>query len=164
MLTQALGRGAEVMMRDGSKPLWTKEESVEVDADPAFAFRYLASIGNMTADPGIERVEADGPYRDRPGLRGRTYLVGGGTTSWVVSEVDPGRRLAIDLELRDACLRFEFRFEPRTGGGTIVRQRVSLVGPNAAEYLEGVESGFAMSLADGMRAVADRIDAAATHG
>jgi hypothetical protein len=151
-------------MSDAARPLWTKEESVEVEADPAFAFRYLASIENMTADPGIDRVETDGPYRDRPGMRGKTHLVGGGTTSWVVSEVVPGRRLAIDLELRDAWLRFEFRFEPRTGGGTMVSQRVSLFGPNAAEYLEGVESGFATSLHDGMRTVRDRIDAAATHG
>ena len=43
----------------------------------------------------------------------------------------------------------------------MLTQRVSLFGPNAGEYLEGVEEGFATSLRDGMRAVRDRIDEAA---
>lgn len=150
-------------MSDSMSPLWAKEESVEADAEPAFAFQYLASIENMAADPGIERVEADGPSRDRRGMRGKTHLKGGGHTDWVVSDVEPDRRLVIDVALRDACLRFEFRFEPRAGGGTILSQQVSLLGPNAAEYLGGVEAGFATSLRDGMRAVRDRIDAAAAH-
>jgi hypothetical protein len=51
--------------------------------------------------------------------------------------------------------------EERVGGGSVLTQRVSLFGPNAREYLEGVEAGFAASLRDGMRAVRDRIDEAA---
>jgi len=146
---------------DALKPLWAKQESVEVGAEPAFAFRYLASIENMAADPGIERVEADGLSRDRPGMRGKTYLVGGGSTEWVVADAEADRRMVIDLMLPDAFVRFDLRFEPRPGGGTIFTQRVSLFGPNAAEYLGGVEAGFATSLRDGMLAVRDRIDAAA---
>jgi hypothetical protein len=146
---------------DALQPLWAKQESVEVGAEPAFAFRYLASIENMTADPGIERVEADGVSRDRPGMRGKTYLVGGGSTEWVVADAEADRRMVIDLILPDACVRFDLRVEPRQGGGTIFTQRVSLFGPNAADYLEGVEAGFATSLRDGMVAVKDRIDAAA---
>jgi hypothetical protein len=114
----------------------------------------------MTADPGIDRVEADGPYRDRSGMHGRTYLVGGGHADWEVTAVEPNRRLVIDLPLRDAVLRFEFRFEERLGGGSIVSQRVSLFGANASTYLEGVAAGFGASLQDGMRAVRDRMDAA----
>jgi hypothetical protein len=148
-------------MSDALKPLWEKEETVEVTAEPAFAFRYLASVENMSEDPGVERVETDGPRRDRLGMRGRTFLRGGGSTDWVVSDVQPDRRLAIDLELPDACLRFELRFEERTGGGTMFTQRISLFGPNALQYLEGVRSGFDTSLRDGMRAVRDRIEAAA---
>ena len=73
-------------MADAERPLWEKEESVEARADPAFAFRYWTNVENMAADPGIERVETDGPL-DRAGVHGRTYLVGGGTTDWVVIEV-----------------------------------------------------------------------------
>lgn len=40
-------------------------------------------------DPGIEWVETDGPYRR--GMRGITHL-GGGTTEWVVADLDPDRR------------------------------------------------------------------------
>jgi hypothetical protein len=150
-------------MSDAQGPLWETEESVETRAAPAVAFRYLTSIENMAADPGIERVETDGPYRDRLGMRGRTYRVGGGNTDWQVAAVGPDRRLVIDVALRDAVLRFEFHFEERLGGGSIVSQRVSLFGPNASEYLEGVAAGFGSTLRDGMRAVRDRIDAASNE-
>lgn len=149
------------MMAEAGQPLWSKEESVEATASPAFAFRYWTSIENMTADPGIERVETDGRFLDRAGMRGRTHLKGGGTTDWVVTEVEPGRRFVIEVALSEATLRFELRFEPRTGGGSVLSQRVSLHGPNAAQHREGVEAGFGGSLAEGMRAVRDRLDAAA---
>jgi hypothetical protein len=147
-------------MSDAERPLWKMEESVEARAEPAFAFRYLTNIDNMAADPGIDRVETDGPYR--VGMHGKTYLAGGGTTDWVVTAVEPDRRFVIDMELRDAFLRFEFRFEERLGGGSVVSQRVSLFGPNASEYREGVAAGFGTTLRDGMRAVRDRVDAAST--
>lgn len=146
-------------MTDAKQPLWAKEESVESKAQPAFAYRYWTSIENIIADPGVERVETDGPLRDRPGARGKTCLVGGGTADWVVAEVEPDRLLVIEMPLDNATLRFELRFEERTGGGSVLTQRVSLFGPNAAAFLEGVESGFGTSLRDGMRAVRDRVDA-----
>jgi hypothetical protein len=81
----------------------------------------------------------------------------------VVAEAEPERRVVIDVALSDATLRFELRVDERLGGGSVLTQRVSLFGPNAAEHLEGVEAGFATSLRDGMRAVRDRIDEAARH-
>src|SRR5262245_43387346 len=140
-------------MSDAQLPLWEMEESVEAVADVSSAFRYLTAIKNMMADPGIERVEADGPCRNRVGMHGKTYLVGGGSTDWEVTAVEPDRRLAIDIALREAVLRFEFRFEAREGGGSIISQRVSLFGSNASEYRDGVASAFGASLRDGMRAV-----------
>jgi len=151
-----------IMTSDAMRPLWEKTETVEITAEPAFAFTFMASIENMTADPGIERVETNGSYRDRAGMRGKTYLKGGGHADWIVTGVEPDRRIVIDLELRDAWLRFDLRFDDRIAGGTIFSQRVSLFGPGAAEYVEEVAAGFATSLRDGMRAVGDRIDAAAT--
>ena len=144
-------------MTDAKQPLWAKEESVESKAQPAFAYRYWTSIENIMADPGVERVETDGPLR--LGARGKTYLAGGGTADWVVAEVEPDRRLVIEMPLDNATLRFELRFEEGTGGGSVITQRASLFGPNAATFLDGVESGFGTSLRDGMRAVRDRIDA-----
>ncbi len=97
-------------------------------------------------------------------MRGRAYLVGGGTTDWIVPEVTPERRFLINVALSEATLQFELRFEERPGGGSVLTQRISLFGPNAAAYLEGVEAGFGTSLRDGMRVVRDRIDAAAARG
>ena len=151
-------------MTHAERPLWAKQESVEARADAGFAFRHWTCVENMAADPGIERVETDQPYRDRPGLRGTTHLTGGGTVDWLVTEVDAGRRVVIDIALREAVLRFEMRFDDGAGGGSLLTQRVSLFGPGAAAYLQEVEAGFATSLRDGMRAVRDRIDEAAAAG
>jgi uncharacterized protein YndB with AHSA1/START domain len=145
------------MASEGARPLWQIEESVDTIAAPALAFRYWTNPENMAADPGIERVETDGPYRR--GMRGTTYLTGGGTTEWMVADIDPERRVVIDMILRDATVRVELRFNPRHGGGSVITQRMSLFGPNADEYLESVKAGFESSLGDGMRAVRDRIDA-----
>jgi hypothetical protein len=96
-------------------------------------------------------------------MRGTTHLAGGGTTEWVIVAAEPERRLVIEVALENASLRFELRFAPRDGGGSILSQRVSLFGTNAAAHLEGIEAGFGTSLRDGMRAVRDRIDAAAAR-
>jgi hypothetical protein len=146
-------------MSDARQPRWSMEESVETKADRAFAFRYLTSVENMTLDPGIERVDADSPYRDQPGIRGRTYLASGSTVDWVVADVKAPEQLAIEVALADATLRFDFRFDDRPGGGSVIAQRVSLFGANAEEYVEQVESGFGSTLRDGMQIVRDRIDA-----
>jgi hypothetical protein len=147
-------------MSDAEHPLWEIEESVEAQASPAFAFRWQTTVENIAADPGIERVETDGPYTDRPGMRGTNHLVGGQKVDWVISEAEPARRLVIDLILSEATVRFAFRFEEREGGGSVLTQRVSLFGPNAATYLEHVRQGFGPTLRDGMRSLRDRIDAA----
>ena len=149
-----------LFMSDHGQPVWSMTESVETNADRAFSFRYLTSIDNMVADPGIERVEADGPHRDRVGMRGRTYLTGGGTVDWVVTDVQEPQRLVIEVALPGASLRFDFQFEDRPGGGSILRQQVSLVGANAREYVDEVEAGFGPTLRDGMLAVRDRIESA----
>ena len=136
---------------------------MEAAAAPSFAFRYWANVENMTADPGVERIETDRPYLDRPGIRGKTYHTSGGSTDWVVAEVEPERRLVIDMALPDATLQFELTFEERAGGGSVLTQRVRLFGPNAAVYLEQVKEGFGTSLRDGMTKIRDRIDDAATR-
>ena len=148
-------------MTDAQHPRWEKQESIEGTAAPAFAFRYWTSIENMAADPSIERVETDGPYRDRLGMRGTTYMAGGGESHWVIAEVEAERRVAIDASLNDATLRFELCVDARPGGGCVLTQRVSLFGPNADEYRAGIEAAFATSLRDGMHAVRDTIDEAA---
>ena len=125
-------------LSDAERPAWTKEESVEAKADASFAFGYWATAENMSADPSVERVETDGPRLDRVGVRGTTYLADGGTMDWVVAEVEPARRLVIDMALLEATFRFDIRFDERLGGGSVLTQRVSLFGPNATAFVEQV--------------------------
>ena len=124
----------------------------------------LMDLHTHLADEGQSADEAK-PLKSTPardafiGARNARDTLRAGFTT--VRDVGVYRGFA-DVALRDAFLRFEFRFEERPGGGSVVSQRVSLFGPNASEYLEGVAAAFGATLRDGMRAVRDRIDGAST--
>lgn len=147
-------------MPDPPTPVWEQEESVDVRAEPAFAFRYWTTEA-WASDPGIEGREIDGPYRT--GARGVTHLKGGGTVNWLLSEVEPDHLTVIEVPLTEAILRFELRFEGRTGGGTVITQRVSISGANAAEHREGLEAGFGQNMRVGMLRIAKELDEAAAR-
>jgi Polyketide cyclase / dehydrase and lipid transport len=148
-------------MSDPSKPAWEQEESVEVKAEPAFAFDYWTGEA-WASDPGIEGREIDGPYRT--GARGVTHLADGGTVSWRLADVDPDHKSVIEIDLPEATLRFELRFDGRAGGGTLITQRISIFGPRAAEHREGLEAGFGPNLRQGMLRIARQLDEAASRG
>jgi hypothetical protein len=145
-----------------ARTVWECEETVEAEADAAFAFRYWTSLAAARGDPGVESIEIDGPFQ--PGARGVTQLAGGQRTDWMVSACDPEERAAIDVHLDGATVRSEWRFEPRPGGGSLLTQRMSLFGPNAEAYRDEVAAGFGPGMRDGMRVLSRRIDAAAGLG
>jgi len=147
-------------MPDPSKPAWEQEESVEVRAEPAFAFRYWTTEA-WASDPGIKGREIDGPYRT--GTRGVTHLADGGTVSWVLAEVEPDHKSVIEIALPEATLCFELRFDARAEGGTRITQRISVTGPRAAEHREGLEAGFGPNLRQGMLRIAGQLDEAASR-
>jgi len=143
-------------------PLWELEESVQTKAAPALAYAYWTTVENWASDPGVERVEIDGPFQ--AGARGTTFMRHGEAARWQVAEAEPGCRAAIEMQLENAVLRFEWRFESNPGGGTVLTQRISLSGPGAIAYREQVAAGFGGGLRDGMLRVAQRMDEAATQG
>ncbi len=73
------------------------------------------------------------------------------------------RSHVIEVPLTEAILRFELRFEGRTGGGTVITQRVSISGANAAEHREGLEAGFGQNMRVGMLRIAKELDEAAAR-
>lgn len=142
---------------------WEAEESASVKAAPAAAFGYWTDVRNWSGDPGVTRVELDGPFR--PGARGRTHLAGGGHADWKVLEMEEGRSATIETTLEEAAVRFAFRFEDEEGGGCRLTQRVQLLGEGASRYVEAVREGFGPpNLGDGLRALARRIERACSPG
>jgi Polyketide cyclase / dehydrase and lipid transport len=148
-------------MPDPPKPAWEQEASVEVKAEPAFAFRYWTSEA-WASDPGIKGREIDGPYST--GARGVTHLADGGMVHWRLAEVEADYKSVIEIDLPEATLRFELRFDGRAGGGTLITQRISISGGRAAEHREGLEAGFGPNLRQGMLRIARELDEAAARG
>jgi hypothetical protein len=147
-------------MSDSVAPLWEHAETVEARADPAFAYHYWTSLQAAASDPGVEKIEIDGPFR--AGARGVTHTPGGQIVEWVVSHAEPNDRAAIDIPLADATLRSEWRFTARPGGGSLLTQRMSLFGPSAEAYRKDVAAGFGPpNMRDGMLAMSKRLDEAA---
>ena len=64
------------------------------------------------------------------------------------------------MQLDNALLTFEWRFEALSERDTRMTQRIVLSGDNAAAYAEQVEAGFRMGLAEGMKRIATEMAAA----
>jgi hypothetical protein len=79
---------------------------------------------------------------------------------WSIRDVSPGRSFAIEMALDRATIRFEWLFDAAKGGATQLTQRIILSGANAPAYKEQVEAGFASTLSDGMKRIAEQMVAA----
>jgi hypothetical protein len=65
--------------------------------------------------------------------------------------------VVIDMPLNDAVLSFEWHFEPVSNHRTRITQRIVLSGDNATDYADQVRAGFASTLVDGMRRIAEAL-------
>ena len=74
---------------------------------------------------------------------------------WQIRDVRPGTSFVIEMALNDAVLSFEWNFEPLSKHRTRMTQRIVLSGDNASEYADHVRAGFASTLEDGMKRIAE---------
>ena len=132
------------------------EQSIEVDVSPEFAWSFRTDISTWS-DPAAT-FHLDGPFAD--GTQGRTMLPGQPPWVWSIRDVRPGRSFAIEMALDRATIRFEWLFEAVPGGTTQMTQRIILSGTNAPAYKVQVEAGFASTLSDGMKRIAEQMVAA----
>jgi hypothetical protein len=149
---RAHGRSIETMT-DNALVL---EQSIEVDVSPEFAWSFRTDIANWSDPPATFHL--DGPFAD--GTQGRTIVPGQPPWVWSIRDVSPGRSFAIEMALDRATIRFEWLFDAAPDGTTQMTQRIILSGTNAPAYKEQVETGFASTLSDGMKRIAEQMVAA----
>ncbi|HEV3216398.1 MAG TPA: hypothetical protein VGZ27_11785 [Vicinamibacterales bacterium] len=132
------------------------EHSVEADVSAAFAWQWRTDVKNWDDPPA--RFRLDGPFAS--GSSGTTVLPGQEPLRWHIREVRPGRSFIIEMLLEGAVLSFEWRFAAISGRRTRITQRIVLLGDNATAYAAQVSSQFGLTLADGMKRIADAMTSA----
>ncbi|HEX8088118.1 MAG TPA: SRPBCC family protein [Blastocatellia bacterium] len=112
--------------------MWEFEHSVEMTPSRDFVWRFWTDVNNWAFDTSIEWVRLEGPFAS--GTVGVTKSPGIEPVRWVLKKVDAGKQAIIEMALADATLRFHWRFEDVTAGGTRITQRVTLTGrtPNSS--------------------------------
>jgi hypothetical protein len=130
--------------------------SVEADVTPAFAWRFRTDVANWNDPPA--RFALDGPFE--AGQCGTTLLPGQAPLHWRITEVKPGKSFVVVMQLDQAMLAFEWRFDELPGCRTTLTQEIVLSGDNAPAYAAQVETGFGSNLSAGMKRIAAEMAAA----
>ena len=130
--------------------------SVDAAVSPAFAWRFRTDVANWNDPPA--GFALDGPFE--VGSCGTTLLPGQAPLHWRISEVRPAKSFALEMQLDQAMLVFEWCFDELPGQRTKLTQEIVLSGDNARAYAKEVEAGFGPNLADGMRRIATEMAAA----
>ena len=90
---------------------WEMTHSVDASVSQVFAWNYWTDggkgVGNWD-DPPAE-FELDGPFV--AGGRGMTHIPGRPPIAWVISECRAQEAATIEMQLDNATLSFEWRFE-----------------------------------------------------
>jgi hypothetical protein len=132
------------------------EHSVEADVSPPFAWSFRTDIANWNDPPA--KFAIDGPFV--AGSRGTTLLPDLAPLHWYIREVQPGKSFIVEMQLDQATLSFEWRFDALSEHRTRLTQRILLAGDNAAAYADQVEAGFGSNLQSGMKRIAAEMAAA----
>lgn len=134
---------------------WSFEHAVATRAPRAAAWAFWSDLRNhMRLEPGVERIELDGPFAT--GTTGRT-VAPGFTREWLLSDVVPERRFAITGFTPDGAgaLSFAWEFEDDRSGGTRMTQRIQATGPEVEHHMTvfrqmelGAQAGMARLAAE----------------
>jgi hypothetical protein len=127
------------------------EHSVEADVSPSFAWNWRTDVKNWDDPPA--HFQLDGPFAS--GSWGTTLLPGQEPLRWHIRDVRPGRSFIVEMPLDRAVLSFEWRFDAVSDCRTRITQRIVLSGDNATAYATQVSTQFGLTLADGMKRIAD---------
>jgi uncharacterized protein YndB with AHSA1/START domain len=132
--------------------MWRIEHPETTSATPERVWeQYADPTAWPTWDHETESVRVDGPLA--VGVRGRIKPRGGPATSFVVTEVEPGRRFTDVARLPLARLEFDHRIEP-DGAGARFTHSVTITGPLSPLFARVVGRGVAAGLPGAMRELA----------
>ena len=114
---------------------WIFEHAVVTSARREDAWAYWSDMRNHARmEPGIERIELDGPFAT--GTIGRT-ITSDYTQEWQLLDVVEGRQFIVIAYTPDGAgtLSFAWEFDDH-GNGTRLTQRIRAQGPQVEEHLE----------------------------
>ena len=110
---------------------WQFEYSVFTKADRSSVWDYWTSMKYHESEPGVERIELDGPFEE--GTTGRT-ITKDTSHEWELTEVNERQRAVITGHTPDGGkLSFAWEFEDEEDG-TRMKQRIEASGPFVKEY------------------------------
>ncbi len=112
---------------------WACEQSVVTKARRMDAWAYWSDLSNHAKEPGVEKIELDGPFAT--GTTGRTIGTGF-QQEWELTDVVEGRRFGITgfTPDGDGALSFAWHFEDE-GDGTRMTYRIRADGPQVEDHL-----------------------------
>ena len=133
--------------------MWSAEHTVHSPSAPEALWPLLADPRRWPEwDTGVERASLDGGLA--AGARGSLKPRGAPTSRFVVTEVEPGRRLTDVTRLSLARMTFEHEWAPSPGGGTTLTHRVIIAGPLAGLFGRLIGARIARELPETMARLA----------
>jgi hypothetical protein len=137
-----------------SEPAWEFRYSIECNATRRFAWKFWTDIANWDDPPA--KFHLDGPFDI--GTRLTTTLPGQVWHSFI-RDLKPEREATIEMQLPDAILSFNWKFEELSADRIRITQRLVLSGANAISFLAQARTMEA-SVPDGMKKVVAAIERA----
>jgi hypothetical protein len=137
--------------------MWSFEHSVECKVERDFAWQFWTNVSNWPAvDSSVESATIDGPFQS--GAKGTTKPRGSEAVQWLLEDVHHGRSAVVVIHLSGAALRFAWRFEDCGVRSVRMRQRVSIEGEHAKDYISRVAPELEKGMPAGMRRLADAME------
>ena len=126
---------------------WACEQVAVTKAPRARVWAYWTDLRNHESEPGVERIELDGPFET--GTTGRT-VTAQYTQEWTLVDVVPLEHFAIVGMTPDASGSLSFSWELKEHpSGTHITYRIRAEGPqveDSREELAGLEARAATGL------------------
>lgn len=112
---------------------WEFQHTIHTKASRPIVWEYMSDMENHAKEPGVERIEFEGPFVQ--GAKGRT-ITADYTQDWELAEVVKGRRFVILGRTPDGgALSFAWDFEDE-GSGTKMTQRIHATGALLDVYMD----------------------------
>ena len=113
---------------------WEHQETIVAPVSREVAWTYWADMSNLEKEPGIEKIEIDGPFVT--GTNGRT-IAADGQQEWELTDVRKNEQFGLTGFAPDGqgSLTFYGRFEDDTDG-TRITYRLTALGPDVENHIE----------------------------
>lgn len=139
-------------------PQWVFEHALQCEVSIQFAWNFWTNVSNWGPDADVESIELHGEFA--AGTSGVTHSKSSGRIDWRIAQVVPPRKAVLEFPAPGAVAEFVWTFE-EMGARTLITQRVSFSGEQAAIYADRVGPALAAGIPAGMKRLCEAMQAAA---